>query len=428
MAPDCKTAINAAPVRLRVSESPGEVRVRRHRDDVRLAVRRLERRELAVDERSRHIVAFAPGDPRTHLVRRGLQIDKAQRRPDPGPKTVAVGPAEGRTGDDRPSRAALLPQRRGDPVEPRPAIVVVERIAGAHLGARLSGMEIVAIDKIHAEEIGQRTAGGRLARAGDAHHHDGHGFGGVGRRGRLRHGPLTPLNSLAAPNGVAMLWTIAKFATRARSCGGADHPPHFSHERLAAALASGRRSRPDQHRQDPSGGRAHAGPFLGHDRPAAEAPGARDLRPDRQGARPGVRRPHHRRGKDRPRRSAVFRLHGRGDAARPQGGIPRGRRNPALRRPRARPRLHPPAPACAGPVGDDAAWRGDRRAAGPPPLSRRLDPVPRAAVDAELRGPTKIDPPAAAQRRRRLLRRRGLRHRRTDPAPSRRRGGGDGVA
>ena len=156
--------------------------------------------------------------------------------------------------------------------------------------------------------------------------------------------------------------------------------------------------------------------------------GARDLRPDRQGARRGVRRPYHRRGKDRPRRSALFRLHGRGDAARPQGRIPRRRRNPALRRPRARPRLHPPAPARAGLVGDDAAWRRDRRAACPPPLSRRLDPVPRAAVDAELRGPTKIDPPAAAQRRRRLLRRRGLRHRRTDPAPSRRSGGGDGVA
>ena len=197
---------------------------------------------------------------------------------------------------------------------------------------------------------------------------------------------------------------------------------------FAAPLATGRRSRPDQHRQDASRGRAHAGPFVGHDRPAAAIARARDLRSRGQGARSGAGRAHHRRGEDRPRPCAIFRLHGRGDAARSAGRVPRGRRDPALRRPRARPRLHPSSPACARASETMLLGRGDDRSARPPPLPRRRNPVPRAAFDALLRRPEEADPPAAPQRDRRLFGRRGLRHRRTDPPAPRRRGGGDGFA
>ena len=159
-----------------------------------------------------------------------------------------------------------------------------------------------------------------------------------------------------------------------------------------------------------------------------QAAGARDLRPRRQGAGATRRRAGHRRREDRAAVAALLGVHGRGDAARPQGRVPRRRRDPALRRPRARPRLHPPPAARARHVGDDAARRGDRGAADPPPGARVRHPVARPLLATDLCRLEEAHPPAAAQRHRRLLRRGRLRHRRADPPPSRRRGGGDGVA
>jgi hypothetical protein len=52
------------------------------------------------------------------------------------------------------------------------------------------------------------------------------------------------------------------------------------------------------------------------------------------------------------------------------GRVPGGRRDPALRRSRARPRLHPPPAACARNGRDHAAGRGDHGAAGAPPPAR----------------------------------------------------------
>ncbi len=130
-----------------------------------------------------------------------------------------------------------------------------------------------------------------------------------------------------------------------------------------------------------------------------------------------------------PPDAALFRLHGRGDAARPRGRVSRGRRNPALRRPRARPRLHPP-PAARARARPRPCFMG---AATMAPLIRRL--CPHAEIQSRERfsqltyaGPKKLTRLPRAQRRGRLLRRRGLRHRRADPPPARRRGGGDGLA
>ena len=74
---------------------------------------------------------------------------------------------------------------------------------------------------------------------------------------------------------------------------------------------------------------------------------------------------------------------------RPQGRVSGGGRDPALRRSRARPRLHPPASARAGRVRDDAAGRGHRR-----PLIRSFagggDPVRERLSELSYAGPKKL--------------------------------------
>ena len=79
-----------------------------------------------------------------------------------------------------------------------------------------------------------------------------------------------------------------------------------------------------------------------------------------------------------PRSAALLPLHGRGDAGLAAGRLPGRRRDPALRRPRARPRLHRPPAARARPLRDDAHGRRHRA-----DLVRRL--VPEAAFIARPR-------------------------------------------
>ena len=71
------------------------------------------------------------------------------------------------------------------------------------------------------------------------------------------------------------------------------------------------------------------------------------------------RRPDHRRGEDRPARRALVLLHRRGHAARPRRRVPRGGRDPALRRSRPRPRLHRPPAARPRPGRDHVPGRRD---------------------------------------------------------------------
>ncbi len=122
---------------------------------------------------------------------------------------------------------------------------------------------------------------------------------------------------------------------------------------------------PHEHRQDAPRHRADADAPDRHDRVPAAAPGAGELRPRDGPAGEGGRRPRNRRGAHRPAKALLLDVHGRGDAARPQGGFPRGGRGPARRRPRARPRLHRPHPGSAGPPRDLAPRRRDHPAAPP---------------------------------------------------------------
>ena len=112
------------------------------------------------------------------------------------------------------------------------------------------------------------------------------------------------------------------------------------------------------------------------DRLPAAAAGAGELRPRRGAAGAGGGRARHRRGAHRPAEAVLLDVHGRGDAPRPEGGLPRRGRGPARRRPRARPRLHRPHPARAGPPRDVAPRRRDHPAA-PPPAPARTRPSPR---------------------------------------------------
>ena len=159
-------------------------------------------------------------------------------------------------------------------------------------------------------------------------------------------------------------------ATLALALRGSE--PHLCGHGHAPFRAAPRRgSRADQYRQDASRHRAHARSSDRHDRVSAAAAGARELRPDRQAARRARGRADHRRRKDPAAEPVLFRLHRRIDAARPAGRVPRGRRDPALRRPRARPCLHRPAAACARPDRDDVSRRRHDKAADAPAGARR---------------------------------------------------------
>lgn len=108
-------------------------------------------------------------------LRRDLQIHEpavGQRLPD----YVAVTASESRTADHG---ASILPSARGEgsrrhPLQPRQAIVVVQGLAGRHLGDTRRRMEIVAFQQREAERPSERRSQSRFARTGDAHNHDVH--------------------------------------------------------------------------------------------------------------------------------------------------------------------------------------------------------------------------------------------------------------
>ena len=143
-----------------------EVRIGGRDDDVRLPVRGLEGGELAVDERGRHEVIAAAGDPRTHQFAIRAQINEAQPASDAGAQPFAINAPQRRAGGDRRhATAAAVTKRRGDAIEPRPAILVGKRMSGRHFGAGGVGMEIVPVDEIGAERRGQSAADHSFARS-----------------------------------------------------------------------------------------------------------------------------------------------------------------------------------------------------------------------------------------------------------------------
>ncbi len=112
---------------------------------------------------------------------------------------------------------------------------------------------------------------------------------------------------------------------------------------------------------------------------------------------------------------------GRGHAARPRYRLRGDRRDPARRRPRARPCVHGPHPQPARPRGNAGAGRRHHAPDGGKAAARSQYSEPPAALAAHLRGREEAHAPAAPHRHRGVLGRGGLRHRRIDPPPARRR-------
>jgi hypothetical protein len=87
-----------------------------------------------------------------------------------------------------------------------------------------------------------------------------------------------------------------------------------------------------------------------------------------------------------PPRASLFRLHRRGHAAGPRGRVPGHRRDPAVRRSRARPHLHPPPAARPRQVRDHAAgpapWPRWSAACCPTPRSCRASGSPTCPMPA----------------------------------------------
>ena len=216
------------------------------------------------------------------------------------------------------------------------------------------------------------------------------------------------------------------------ACPAPHPPPPYPHDRLADRLflfAPRRRSRPHQHRQDPSRGRAHARPCDRHDRPAAA--GCWRARSTTASSRRGARATS--RWSPAKKRSCRCRRATGSARSRRCRSTARSSSSPSTRSssaPTPSAATSSPTACCTRAGMSETMLLGAATAA---PLIRRLcpefdHPVARPLLATDLRRLEEAHPPAAAQRHRRLLRRRRLRHRRADPPPSRRRGGGDGLA
>ena len=120
-----------------------------------------ERRELAVEQRRRHVAVLPRGEPRRDRRAVALEIDEADVAR--GPRTrrdpVAVGRAQRRA---REHGVAVVRLHRGDlrgeRVEPGPAVGVGQRRARRHLRDVLRGMKIVAVEERPAQ-LARRARG-----------------------------------------------------------------------------------------------------------------------------------------------------------------------------------------------------------------------------------------------------------------------------
>jgi hypothetical protein len=99
------------------------------------------------------------------------------------------------------------------------------------------------------------------------------------------------------------------------------------------------------------------------------------------------------------RRGRLLGLHRRGDAARPPARLPRGGRDPALRRSRPRAHLHRPAPERPRAFGDAVPRVGHHARADREPGAAGALPAARAVLAARLYRRAQAQPDAAAERR-----------------------------
>ena len=139
-------------------------------DRMFVGCRRLQRLELAVQQARRHEMSFAPGEP---VGDQGL---RAVEKDDPHivaavHQDIAIGAFQRRAGDhDMAAGLADPVDLVGDRLQPRPAVFVGERMAGAHLGDVAGGMKPVAVLEGPAQAFGEVVGDGAFARAGHAHH------------------------------------------------------------------------------------------------------------------------------------------------------------------------------------------------------------------------------------------------------------------
>ena len=114
---------------------------------------------------------------------------------------VAVAALEGRAADHRARRVAREP--RPDGLEPRAAVVVVERLAGGHLRDVRRGVEVVGVGERHPQALRDRGADGRLAGPGHAHDDEKGVRGGGCERGLLC-GHEGRLSASGRPDGLSL--------------------------------------------------------------------------------------------------------------------------------------------------------------------------------------------------------------------------------
>src|SRR5262245_15103644 len=149
-------------------------RMRNDRDHDRVLVRpRLfQCRELAVEQRGGHEMPIACRQPPCDQVPRALQIDDADIAALAN-QDIAIGAFERRAGD-----GPVIPDapRRVDPggnaMQPGPAVLVSQRLAGVHLPDVGLWVEPVAVLVDPVQPVRKHRRNRTLAATRDSHHHD----------------------------------------------------------------------------------------------------------------------------------------------------------------------------------------------------------------------------------------------------------------
>src|SRR5690606_19164623 len=119
----------------------------------------------------------------------------------------AVAPFQGGTGED--GTVPLVKRLAGggaEPVEPGPAVLVLQGNPRAHLRLVFRRVEVVALEKKTVDPLGQSRGDGALAAARDAHDNEKTGIhaateetGGKGRRAAFISFPRSPRSRSALP-------------------------------------------------------------------------------------------------------------------------------------------------------------------------------------------------------------------------------------
>ena len=141
-------------------------------DGVFVGAGRLQGLELALQQRRRHEMSFPRRQPACDQIVCAIEVDDAHVVAAMH-QHVAIGALERRTGDyDMASTPADLVDFVGDGLQPGPAVLIGQRLSGAHLLHIGLRVKPVAVLIGPAKSFGQFLADRGFAGAGHAHHHD----------------------------------------------------------------------------------------------------------------------------------------------------------------------------------------------------------------------------------------------------------------